>query len=160
MSETGGIVVIQAPAQVFQSFERDRDDGLEELVAFAKADPAINDDCDVFFLSLEVKGDSACFEFENEYWLDTARRLTSTGQNIGLYLRSLDEYGGRFFWHRILEVTVFLFCRRFLNFWMFLWFSVPDFRVLMRCIVGNINGSKRYLRLVFVSMTSFSSAMA
>ncbi|MEC8821273.1 MAG: hypothetical protein VYA08_10295 [Pseudomonadota bacterium] len=97
MSETGGIVVIQAPAQVFQSFERDHDDGLEELVAFAKADPAINDDCDVFFLSLEVKGDSACFEFENEYWLDTARRLTSTGKNIGLYLRSLDEYGGRFF---------------------------------------------------------------
>jgi hypothetical protein len=97
MSESSGIVAIQAPEHIFKSFERDRDEGLAELVALAKADPAINDDCDVFFLSLEIKGNSACFEFENEYWLHTAKRLTSTGKNIGLYLRSLDEYGGQFF---------------------------------------------------------------
>lgn len=97
MPESSGIVAIQAPEHIFKSFERDRDEGLAELVEFAKADPAINDDCDVFFLSLEIKGDSACFEFENDYWLYTAKRLTSTGKNIGLYLRSLDEYGGQFF---------------------------------------------------------------
>ena len=97
MSESGGIVAIQAPETIFKSFQRDRDEGLAELVAFAKADPAINDDCDVFFLSIEIKDDSALLEFEDDYWLHTAKRLVSTGNNIGLYLRSLDEYGGQFF---------------------------------------------------------------
>lgn len=97
MPEKNGIVVIQAPEHIFRSFEKDRDEGLAKLVAFANADPGINDDCDVFFLCLEINGDSACFEFENDYWLHTAKRLTSTGKNIGLYLRSLDEYGGQFF---------------------------------------------------------------
>ena len=97
MPESSGIVAIQATENIFKSFDRERDEGLAELVALAKADSAINDECDVFFLSLEIKGDSACFEFENDYWQHTAKRLTSTGKNIGLYLRSLDEYGGQFF---------------------------------------------------------------
>lgn len=97
MPEISGIVVIQAAEQVFKSFEKDRNQGLAELVELAKADPTINDDCDVFFETLDIKGDSACFEFVNDYWLQTAKRLTSTGRHIGLYLHSLDEYGGQFF---------------------------------------------------------------
>lgn len=97
MPESSGMLVIQAPEQVFKSFDGDRDQGLEELVEFAKADSAINDDCDVFFETLEIKGNSACFEFDNDYWLQTTKRLASTGKNIGLYLHSWDEYGSHFF---------------------------------------------------------------
>jgi len=97
MPESSGTVVVQAPEHVLKSFERDRNDGLAELVEVAKADSAINDDCDVFFETLEIKGDSACFEFANDYWLQTTKRLASTGKNIGLYLHSLDEYGAQFF---------------------------------------------------------------
>ena len=97
MAECGGTLVIQATAQVLKAFEQDRDEGLAELVELAQADSAINDECDVFFLSLVVKGDSGCFEFENDYWLHTVKRLAATGKNIGLYLSFGDEYGAKFF---------------------------------------------------------------
>jgi hypothetical protein len=109
MSESGGIVVIQAAEHVFQSFDRDRDEGLADLVEFAEADSSINDDCDVFFETLNIKGNSACFEFENDYWLQTTKRLAATGKNIGLYLRSLDEYGAQFFLAKNPEGESFFF---------------------------------------------------
>lgn len=97
MAECGGRLVIQATEQVFNAFENDRDIGLEALVAFADADQTINDECDVFFLSVDIKGDTACFEFENNYWFETAERLVATGKNLGLYLCFGDEYGAKFY---------------------------------------------------------------
>lgn len=97
MPESSGIVVIQAAEHIFKAFVKDRNQGLEELVEFAKADSAINDDCDVFFETLTIKGDSACFVFEDDYWVETVKRLISSGNNIGLYLHSWDEYGAQLF---------------------------------------------------------------
>lgn len=97
MAECGGTLVIQATVEVFNAFEHDRDVGLEALVALADADQTINDECDVFFLSINIKGDSACFEFENNYWFETAQRLVATGKNLGLYLYFGDEYGAKFY---------------------------------------------------------------
>lgn len=97
MAECSGFVVIQAKNSVFQSFVQDRDKGLEELVSLTGADPEINEDCDVFYEKVEIKGDIASFEFVNEYWIDTAKRLVATATNIGLYLRAGDEYGAQFF---------------------------------------------------------------
>ena len=97
MPECGGTVVIQATTEIFNAFKQDRDEGLEAFVAFTGADESINDDCDVFFQSLDVKGDNGCFEFENDYWLQTANRLASTAKNIGIYLVAGDEYGAKFY---------------------------------------------------------------
>lgn len=97
MAECSGIVVIQAKNSVFQAFIADRDEGLEELVSLTGADPEINDDCDVFYQEIELKGDIASFEFVNEYWIETAKRLVATAKEIGLYLRAGDEYGAQFF---------------------------------------------------------------
>jgi hypothetical protein len=97
MAETCGRVVVQATPEILQAFTIHRDKGLEKLVAYSGADGAINDECDVFFAELDIKGDSGCFEFEGMYWSQTAERLAATGQNIGLYLRSMDEYGSQFF---------------------------------------------------------------
>lgn len=97
MAETYGRVVVQATPEILQAFTIHRDKGLEQLVEFSGADCAINDECDVFFETLEIKGDSGCFEFENMYWSQTVERLAATGHNIGLYLHSWSEYGSHFF---------------------------------------------------------------
>ncbi len=57
----------------------------------------INDDCDVFFEELDIKGDSGCFEFNDLYFSQTVERLAETGENIGLYLHSWSEYGSHYF---------------------------------------------------------------
>ena len=97
MSESYGLIVVQATHEILSAFNIHRDKGLEKLVAFSGADPAINDDCDVFFDELEIQDDAGCFVFENDYWLTTSKCLASTGKNIGLYLRIWDEYGGQYF---------------------------------------------------------------
>lgn len=97
MAESSGRVVIQATEDVFQAFTDDRSLGLEKLVQFANADTSINDECDVFYETLEIKGDVAHFEFNDGYWVETAKRLVATGKNLGLYLHAWDEYGAQYF---------------------------------------------------------------
>lgn len=97
MSESSGRVVIQGTAEIFQTFSADRNQGLEKLVQFANADASINDECDVFYEAMEIKRDVAHFEFNDGYWVETAKRLVATGKNLGLYLHAWDEYGAQFF---------------------------------------------------------------
>lgn len=97
MAETYGRVVVQATPEILHAFTLHRDKGLEQLVAYSGADNAINDDCDVFFEELKIKGDCGCFEFDGLYWSKTVERLAVTGKNIGLYLHSWSEYGSQFF---------------------------------------------------------------
>ncbi|MCE2572814.1 hypothetical protein [Motilimonas eburnea] len=97
MTDVYGCVVVQASAEVVASFNQHRDTGLEQLVAFAGAEQSINDDCDVFFDQLEIKGDSGLFHFSRPYWVATVKRLAKTATGIGLYLRARDEYGGEYY---------------------------------------------------------------
>jgi len=97
MAEIYGRVVVQATPEILHAFTIHRDKGLEQLVEYSGADSAINDECDVFFEALEIKGDSGCFEFNDLYWSQTVERLAAIGQNVGLYLHSWSEYGSHFF---------------------------------------------------------------
>jgi len=98
MAETYGRVVVQATPAVITAFTQHRDEGLEKLVEYSSADSSINDDCDVFFEELQIKGDSGCFEFVDMYWSQTVKRLGATGKGIGLYLHAWSEYGSHYFY--------------------------------------------------------------
>ena len=97
MAELYGCVVIEAPPSVLNEFLEHRNQGLEALVEYSKADPLINDDCDVFFETIDIRDNAVCFEFVDDYWSETAQKLAKTGTSIGIYLHSRDEYGAQFF---------------------------------------------------------------
>ncbi|MCL1039013.1 hypothetical protein L2750_17930 [Shewanella submarina] len=95
--ETFGYIAVQATEAVLQAFLDHRDKGLAKLVEFSGADSGINDDCDVFFEELKIKGDLGCFYVESDYFPQTVKRLVKTSKNIGLYMHVWDEYGGQLF---------------------------------------------------------------